>query len=599
MKKYYSLFICLLFVASAAFSQSSVTLRILDSGTNDPVEGATVQSISFTGQTNASGEFVLSNVPDGTYDFTVTAECYLLGLGSVTVAGGDIVDETTIDPEPTNNVFFFVGSPFTLAGATVNMTGPDGYDESIVTGAILGDLFENVPSGDYDYTITLDCYETITGTVTVECIGGGQGVSVFENPTEITSNNVFFFVGSPFTLAGATVNMTGPDGYDESIVTGAILGDLFENVPGGDYDYTITLDCYETITGSVTVECIGGGQGVSVFETPTEITSNNVFFFVGSPFTLAGATVNMTGPDGYDESIVIGAILGDLFENVPGGDYDYTITLDCYETITGSVTVECLGGGQGVSVFENPTEITSNNVFFFVGSPFTLAGATVNMTGPDGYDESIVTGAILGDLFENVPGGDYDYTITLDCYETITGSVTVECLGGGQGVSVFENPTEIVLDAEVNQDSNVLTASAEGVEYQWIDCIDNEPVEGENSQSFTAEENSDYAVIITSENCSQTSECVSVTTVGTANRRNNLEVSAFPNPFRDQVNITLDGLEGVTTVEVYSINGQQVAITSSWNSGNQTLDLSDLPSGVYVLKVSNGEGLFIDQIIKQ
>jgi hypothetical protein len=474
MKKYYSLFICLLFVASAAFSQSSVTLRILDSGTNDPVEGATVQSISFTGQTNASGEFVLSNVPDGTYDFTVTAECYLLGLGSVTVAGGDIVDETTIDPEPTNNVFFFVGSPFTLAGATVNMTGPDGYDESIVTGAILGDLFENVPSGDYDYTITLDCYETITGTVTVECIGGGQGVSVFENPTEITSNNVFFFVGSPFTLAGATVNMTGPDGYDESIVTGAILGDLFENVPGGDYDYTITLDCYETITGSVTVECIGGGQGVSVFETPTEITSNNVFFFVGSPFT--------------------------------------------------------------------------------------LAGATVNMTGPDGYDESIVTGAILGDLFENVPGGDYDYTITLDCYETITGSVTVECLGGGQGVSVFENPTEIVLDAEVNQDSNVLTASAEGVEYQWIDCIDNEPVEGENSQSFTAEENSDYAVIITSENCSQTSECVSVTTVGTANRRNNLEVSAFPNPFRDQVNITLDGLEGVTTVEVYSINGQQVAI---------------------------------------
>ncbi|MCZ4409619.1 T9SS type A sorting domain-containing protein, partial [Cryomorphaceae bacterium 1068] len=484
-------------------------------------------------------------------------------------------------------------------GATVNMTGPNGYDETIITGQILGDLFENVPGGEYDYTIALDCYETITGSVTVECLGGGQGVSVFENPQEITSNNVFFFVGSPFTLAGATVNMTGPDGYDESIVTGELLGDLFENVPGGEYNYTITLDCYETITGSVTVECLGGGQGVSVFENPTEITSNNVFFFVGSPFTLAGATINLTGPDGYDESIVTGAILGDLFENVPGGDYDYTITLDCYETITGSVTVECLGGGQGVSVFENPTEITSNNVFFFVGSPFTLAGATVNMTGPNGYDETIITGQILGDLFENVPGGEYNYTITLDCYETITGSVTVECIGGGQGVSVSENPMEIVLDTEVTQDSNVLTASAEGVEYQWIDCSDDEPIEGETSQTFAAEANGEYAVIITSENCSSTSECFNITTVGVENRRNNLNLAVFPNPFRNQVNISLEGLEGNTTVEVYSVSGQQMLIKTSQNSGNQTLDLSNLPSGVYVLKVSNGDGLFIDQIIKQ
>ncbi len=315
--------------------------------------------------------------------------------------------------------------------------------------------------------------------------------------------------------------------------------------------------------------------------------------------TISGATVNLTGPDGYDESIITGAILGDVFENVPGGEYEYTITLDCYETITGSVTVECIGGGQGVSVFENPVEITSNNVFFFVGSPLTISGATVNLTGPDGYDESIITGAILGDVFENVPGGEYEYTITLDCYETITGSVTVECIGGGQGVSVSENPMEIVLDTEVTQDSNVLTASAEGVEYLWIDCSDDEPIEGETSQTFAAEANGEYAVIITSENCSSTSECFNITTVGVENRRNNLNLAVFPNPFRNQVNISLEGLEGNTTVEVYSVSGQQMLIKTSQNSGNQTLDLSNLPSGVYVLKVSNGDGLFIDQIIKQ
>jgi hypothetical protein len=308
---------------------------------------------------------------------------------------------------------------------------------------------------------------------------------------------VFFFVGSPLPISGATVNMTGPNGYNETLVTGNPVGDLFENVPFGVYDYTITKDCYETVTGSVTVACIGGGMGVSVFENPAEETTNNVFFFVGSPLPISGATVNMTGPNGYNETLVTGNPIGDLFENVPFGVYDYTITKDCYETVTGSVTVECLGGGMGVSVFENPAEETTNNVFFFVGSPLPISGATVNMTGPNGYNETLVTGNPVGDLFENVPFGVYDYTITKDCYETVTGSVTVECLGGGMGVSVFENPAEIILDLSVTATSTTLSANATGVTYQWIDCDTNTAIPGAINQVFEPTESGNYAVEIT------------------------------------------------------------------------------------------------------
>ncbi|MFT6138704.1 MAG: hypothetical protein ACJAUJ_001799, partial [Salibacteraceae bacterium] len=262
----------------------------------------------------------------------------------------------------TNDVFIFLteagGPPITLSGASVNMTGPSGYNETLVTGNPVGDLFENVPYGAYNYTISKDCFTTTAGMVTVDA-NGGMGVSIFESLAAETTNNVFFFVGSPLPLSGVEVNMTGPGGYDETLVTGNPIGDLFEDVPFGTYNYTMTKDCYVTTSGTVTVSCLGGGMGVSVFDTPAAETTNNVFFFVGSPLPISGATVNMTGPNGYNETLVTGNPVGDLFENVPFGVYDYTITKDCYETVTGSVTVACIGGGMGVSVFENPAEETT------------------------------------------------------------------------------------------------------------------------------------------------------------------------------------------------------------------------------------------------
>ncbi|MCZ4410777.1 T9SS type A sorting domain-containing protein, partial [Cryomorphaceae bacterium 1068] len=106
-----------------------------------------------------------------------------------------------------------------------------------------------------------------------------------------------------------------------------------------------------------------------------------------------------------------------------------------------------------------------------------------------------------------------NYTITLDCYETLSGSVTVECIGGGQGVSVFAIPVEIVLDTEVTlEEGNILISSATGVTYQWIDCATEEPIEGATNQFFVALEEGEYAVILTQNNCSATSECIPTST---------------------------------------------------------------------------------------
>ena len=61
--------------------------------------------------------------------------------------------------------------------------------------------------------------------------------------------------------------------------------------------FTITTDCYETVSGMVTVEC-NGAMGISVFEAIAALTANDVFFFLteagGPPLPFNGANVTLT-----------------------------------------------------------------------------------------------------------------------------------------------------------------------------------------------------------------------------------------------------------------------------------------------------------------
>ncbi|MGB6036413.1 MAG: T9SS type A sorting domain-containing protein, partial [Cryomorphaceae bacterium] len=356
-----------------------------------------------------------------------------------------------------------------------------------------------------------------------------------------------------------------------------------------------TLACYETGFESLTIA--GGNATESAVMVPS--TSNSVFFFIGEPLTIPGATVSLFDSEGYFETLETGNFLGDIIENVPYGEYNYTVELDCYETIFGSVTVDC-AGGNGVSVAQNPVEQTTNSVFFFIGEPLTLAGATVSLFDSEGYFETLETGNFLGDIIENVPFGEYSYTVEADCYETITGSVTVECIGGGQGVVVAENPVPVVLDNSVTADANTLTAAAAGLSYQWVDCDNgNAEIEGETGQSFTATEDGNYAVVISSENCSITSQCFQVIVTGIFDASPSIEVSVYPNPFTSNLNIRLDDKGGKTFVEIISITGQLIVQENFTNSEFIMVDVSDLASGTYLLKVRNDLGQYSAPIVKQ
>jgi hypothetical protein len=138
----------------------------------------------------------------------------------------------------------------------------------------------------------------------------------------------------------------------------------------------------------------------------------------------------------------------------------------------------------------------------------------------------------------------------------------------------------ITLNMEVTQQANILTANMEGISYQWIDCDNNfEPITGETNQSFEASENGSYAVILTTVDCSDTTDCYPVTGIETPQYQNQ-PLSIYPNPGDGIITIKPDKK---LLISIYSIDGKQI-LRRTLSSGEQP-DLTQEPDGMYLINI--------------
>lgn len=74
-------------------------------------------------------------------------------------------------------------------------------------------------------------------------------------------------------------------------------------------------------------------------------------------------------------------------------------------------------------------------------------------------------------------------------------------------------------------------------------------------------------------------------------------ISVYPNPARNIVNIAFSDDIDCQSVEIYTIDGR---LLQSKSSNFETVDISDLNSGVYILKVNMADGReFTERIVKE
>jgi len=146
-------------------------------------------------------------------------------------------------------------------------------------------------------------------------------------------------------------------------------------------------------------------------------------------------------------------------------------------------------------------------------------------------------------------------------------------------VSVFSNP-----NTSVTLNGNTLTASQQGATYQWLNCDNNlSPITGANQMSYTPLVSGNYAVRITINGCTSTSNCtyVQVLTGSIDENEDSFIINLYPNP-----NTGTFTFETTLTGKYVVMNnlGQIIAEFNIEYPSQKEINLDKPSKGVYYIK---------------
>jgi hypothetical protein len=137
----------------------------------------------------------------------------------------------------------------------------------------------------------------------------------------------------------------------------------------------------------------------------------------------------------------------------------------------------------------------------------------------------------------------------------------------------------------VTPNGQTLSANVTGAQYQWVDCNNNfQPIAGATQGSFTATSSGNFAVVITSNGCSDTSLCYSITTIGLDPLENEMAFTVFPNPGNGFFQISSSNAFNHTSIRVINAVGKLV-FEKKYGPGSLFDFNINEPSGVYFIEI--------------
>lgn len=192
-----------------------------------------------------------------------------------------------------------------------------------------------------------------------------------------------------------------------------------------------------------------------------------------------------------------------------------------------------------------------------------------------------------GDTYQS-PSGNYSWSQAGMYTDTL-----ISALGCDSVLNIDLSLT--LLDNSVSEQNNVLTANQIGAMYQWIDCVNNTPISGETSASYTPTSNGEYAVEITSQNCTVVSNCYPITTIG-INEFQQFYSNAYPNPTSGQ--ITLELPEASKELQFNVLNALGEFISEGIIFEETTIQLPK-EKGVYFIHLFSKDREAVIRVVKE
>jgi len=165
--------------------------------------------------------------------------------------------------------------------------------------------------------------------------------------------------------------------------------------------------------------------------------------------------------------------------------------------------------------------------------------------------------------------------------------------------SIIEiNLTVTNLDLTVTENDPVLSSVVENANYMWVNCDTSLPVSGAASQTFTASENGNYALIITQNGCTEVTECYNISTIGIVENSFEGNLILFPNPTeKGEVNLDLGKFYDKTLITITNVEGRIINTEELYNIQKHRIQLNE-PAGIYLITITSENEKTIIKLIK-
>ncbi len=522
------------------------------------------------------------------------------GLDQTICAGTPVIlNATTTLASPTAVV-----SPFTWTGGYANNSQFVPTTSQTLTVSVVG---ANGCTNQDQMSITVLALPTVSaGVDQTICAGTGATLNATGAATYVWNNNVtqgvpFFPTASQiYTVTGVGANgCTNVDQVQVNVATGPSVtvsaaqtvcandAATFSAVPQNSLGGFWTTSGNGTISPSISSAAITYLPAANdpVVVTLTYVATNAC----GS--TSSATNVNVlpiptvnAGPDQTicDGSSVVLNATGNatvtwLTPNVSNGLAFIPVTTTTYTAMATGLN-NCANQDEvTVTVVALPDVNAGDDVTICSGEQVTLAA-----TGATAYQW---TGGIAnGTAF--APGTSATYTVT--------GTTANGCAGTDQ-VTVYVNATPEAIASIV--DDVTLTATPGVYNYQWINCATGTAVPNASFATFNALANGTYAVIVsTPQGCSDQSDCITIDAVS-IDQIAEIAMSVQPNPTSGELSISMP-TDLTAQAQVFDAQGKLVIDLTNVTNGS-TLNLSNMTTGVYMIRITAADSVQTFRVVKQ
>jgi len=504
--------------------------------------------------------------------------------------------------------------PYTLTGGfdlgntfTAQLSDASGNFSAAVT---IGSLYNfandtisctiplNTPTGAGYRIRVISSMPAVTGNI------NGSDITINALPT-VTANTTANIV-----CAGNAITLTG-GGASSYSWTGAVT-DGVSFVPSATATYTVTgtdiHNCSNVATKVITV-------------LPTSSSSQTHTFCAGQSLSIGTNTYSTSGTfqdtltsfiNGCDSIITLNLTIlpANIFsqtftkchgQNVIVENHTYTSSGTFYDTLPSLVN------GCDSTIVTHltilPANTFSQTITTCAGQSLTV-GASIYSTNGTFHDTltSLVYGcdSMITTNLTVLPINQVFQSFTICQGNNITVGSHTHGLSGtyNDTLSSLVNGCDSIVNTHLSVDSvdinvsvsnGTLTANALPASYQWIDCNNgNSSIAGQTNQSFTANADGNYAVIITQNNCSDTSSCYNITGIGIAQLLiDTYHLSIYPNPFSINTTLTFAQEQKNISIKITDVLGKEVK-TINFSGKQLIIEKGEMQPGIYFVQVMDG-----------